>query len=173
MGTIRQGIFSDEGVKELLKIIVHTPIELEKARNAVAAIEQRQAVDFSVKDAEEELKEVESILNFEVRNETNDDGKPKYTNETLRASALRGRFRGNVDYSMAQEEIIKAKTRQAELAFDHAKAKNVMYRIADGFKIALATCGLIQGLCMEDNAEAKAVTLKKIADLIGDTRETK
>jgi hypothetical protein len=170
MGTIRQEILTNKEVSELMIVLHQLPVRIADAQNKIAAIEQRQSVDFSVKKAEEELKEVEAIVNFEVRNEINDDGKLKYGNETLRAQALRIALRKSADYMVALTAVTHTKTKQADLVFEYAKAKNDMSYIVNSFKAVLAACGLIQGLCMEDNAETKTVTLKKIAELVSDTK---
>lgn len=173
MGTIRQGIIRDDQVVHLLETLNGASSKVRDTKDTVLKLEHEQRLDMGVQEAEQHVRDVEDEWAFIIRNEKNEDGKPLHSNDTLRAGALRKALSQDKDYATHKACVIHAKTGQSQRVFELAKAKNTMDYRVNTFKTSIAAAGLIQGLCMEDNAEAKAVTLKKIADLIGDTRETK
>ena len=157
MGTIRQGIFSDVKVENLLNLLGEASNRVKNARDLVANLEHQHVVNTSVKDAEERIRDIEDEEAFIVRNEKNDDGKPLHSNDTLRAGALRQVLNKSGGYAACKKTVIEAKTEQSQRVFELAKAKNAMTFQVDAFKAAIAAAGLIQGLCMEENAEARVV----------------
>jgi hypothetical protein len=92
MKTIRQTIISDDDVRGLVKSLQEMPERIRIAQDLLADAKTELDMFKADESEQEAIKTFEDEEMYEIINETNGDGKKKYTNEEQRKSAMRIRL---------------------------------------------------------------------------------
>jgi hypothetical protein len=151
MKTIRQTIISDDDVRGLVKSLQEMPERIRIAQDLLADAKTELDMFKADESEQEAIKTFEDEEMYEIINETNGDGKKKYTNEEQRKSAMRIRLAKNPEYVQAVQRLMEAKRRKAELLNHQAKLNNQVGALVGQSFVLRAVAEIIAGLSKEDN----------------------
>lgn len=172
MLSIRQTIASDEFVRALIEDTAALPTRVKDAKDTLAAAEYEEAMFSGVEDAKQRIKEVEAEAMYMVLNETNGDGKKKYTNDTQREMAVTAMLSKDKEYIDAKNALIAARRQEAELKMKLGKVRNQLGFVIDVSYANKSICALIAGLSHESVILDRLEAIARKEAMIGGITET-
>lgn len=163
--TIRQAIISDNDVAGLLKQLKDLPERVRDASDVLADAEFEAAgLPSQLKEADQKIADVEREAMFEVRNDLNDKGKCKHSNDDQRKDAQIKLLRGEYaeDYVAAKNDLLKLKQHKATVENHIAKCRNQMWYIKNLYDTTIAAAHLVAGLCREEMSAGQLEKIERI-----------
>lgn len=165
--TIRQQIINDDSVKEIISRLMELPKRLKEASDLLVDAEHEQfTLPFHFGEIEERQEEIKRAVMFEIVNEVNENGKPKYTNESLRQAALMNALSKHPEYIQTKNEMAEYYRRKADVENHIGKARNQMFYVKNQQEVYLAVVHLIAGLCQENITSGSLEKIIKIKNFI-------
>jgi len=165
--TIRQAIIPDDKVMSVISRLLELPGDVQKASDVLVDAELEQStMPVIFQEIEDRQSSLERDAMFEVKNIVDDKGKPLYSNETLRQSAMMDMLSKTPDYIRAKNDMMAAKKKKADIENHIGKVRNQMYYVKNQQDVFIAVANIIAGLCQENVTSGRLELIAKIKHLI-------
>ncbi len=174
--TIRQGIVSDDDVKELIRNVTgknNWPQSIAETRLKIIEKKFEASQLNGVTETNEEIARIESEIFFEVTAETivvNRDvdkvsTKLKFTNKEQREAETKRRCAEDSEHKAWSIRRRAALLKKAELDMEVDKLETTMKYYVNQFSAEKATIELVAGLCGEDINQVQLTALSHIKNM--------
>lgn len=164
--TIRQAVFDDDYIQELVAGLEQMPDRIRTAKRAIIENETRLKYNTAVADAKQAVSDYEVEAAYEVKNDewiaTDADlpdpkkiGKSRFANEEKRKTETRRRLVKDEHYADHCNAVADALSAEATMKMDLGKAYAQFAAIEAEFKGKLAIANMIAGLAHESTTQER------------------